>query len=80
MNINDSLLFLKICRDTICEMINENDFKYFIQNKASDYQIMSIITNNKIPTEKYNLVKEYEVWDTFGELMFEQKFYHFLLQ
>jgi len=71
MNINDSLLFLKICRDTICEMINENDFKYFIQNEASDYQIISIITTNEIPNEKYNNIKEYQLWEQFQELVYE---------
>lgn len=71
MNINDSLLFLKICRDTICETSNNRDLNYFVQNKASDYQIMSIIVNNEIPQEKYNITQEYKLWEQFQDLIYE---------
>ena len=73
MNINDSLLFLKICRDTICEMNDNKELNYFIQNEASDYQIISVIVNNELPTEKYNIVEEYKVWETFQDLIYENK-------
>ena len=56
INITDSLLFLSIARNTIDEMHTQKDFKYFIQNEASDYQIMSILINNEIPEEKYNIM------------------------
>ena len=71
MNINDSLLFLKICRDTICEINDNKELNYFIQNEASDYQIINIIVNNEIPTEKYNITKEHETWEIFQDLIYE---------
>jgi len=70
-NIKDSLLFLSICRNTIQEIAIDKDLKYFIQTEASDYQIMGIIINNKIPIEKYNITKENELWVTFQNLIYE---------
>jgi len=71
MNINNSLLFLKICRTTICEIYNEKELNYFIQNEASDYQIMNIIVNDIIPNEKYNIKKENQLWEQFQDLVYQ---------
>ncbi len=71
MNIKDSLLFLKICRNTIYEMTDNQELKYFIHVEASDYQIMNVIVNNEIPLEKYNIKKEYKLWEQFHKLVYE---------
>jgi hypothetical protein len=71
MNINDSLLFLKICRDTICETSSNKELNYFIQNEASDYQIINIIVNNEIPEKKYDIVDEHKIWEHFQDLIYE---------
>ncbi len=78
VNISNSLLFLSICRDTICEMHPQKDFNYFIQNEASDYQIMSIIVNNEIPDEKYNTIEEKKIWNTFQYIACENLNYKLL--
>lgn len=67
----NSLIFLKIGRDTLCELIDDKDFKYFIQTEASDYQIMNILVHNTIPEEKYNEIKENQLWEQFQELICE---------
>jgi len=71
INIIDSFLFLSISRDIISEMFTEKDLKYFIQYEASDYQIINIIINNEIPKEKYNINKEYKLWNKFKQLIYE---------
>jgi hypothetical protein len=71
INIKDSLLFLKICRNTICEMYDNKELNHFILNEASDYQIMNVIINNEIPTEKYNITKENQLWEQFQDLIYE---------
>jgi len=53
-------------------MYTNKEFKYFIQNEASDYQIMNIIVHNEIPIEKYNLVKENILWNQFKDLVYEK--------
>jgi len=56
----------------------QKDFNYFIQNEASDYQVMSIIVNNEIPEEKYNSIEEKKLWDTFQYIACENLNYKFL--
>jgi hypothetical protein len=56
----------------------QEDFKYFIQNEASDYQIISIIVDNYIPEEKYDSIAERQLWDKFQNIANENlnlKFY-----
>ena len=74
-NVKDSLLFLSICRNTLSEMYEDKDLKYFIQNEATDYQIISLIVNNKIPVEKYNLEKEYQQWNKLQKIVIESSIY-----
>jgi len=71
MNINNSLLFLRICRDTICEIYTDRELNYFIQNEASDYQIINIIVHNEIPFEKYNIIEEKKVWKQFQNSIYK---------
>lgn len=66
-NIKESFLFLSICRDTLCEMYDNEEIKYFIKNEASDYQIISMIVDGKIPTAKYNLKEEKKQWEIFQQ-------------
>jgi len=70
-NIKNSLLFLSIGRNTICEMSDNKELQYFIQNEASDYQIINILVNNKIPETKYNISEEYKVWNLFQNIIQE---------
>lgn len=80
MNINDSLLFLKIGRNTICEMYGNKELTYFIQNEATDYQIMNIIVNGEIPLEKYNTSKENHLWEQFQESICDNDLYKLFVE
>ena len=71
INIKDSLLFLKLSRNTICEIYPDKELNYFIQNEATDYQIMNVIVHEIIPTEKYNIQKENQLWEQFQDLIYE---------
>lgn len=53
--IKESLLFLLVMRETLCLLIDESNISYrknlksFIINEASDYQIISLIIDGKLP-------------------------------
>ena len=67
----ESLLFLKLARNSICESIDtskvgkKNELKEYIQNEASDYEIIHLITLGEMPEEKFNDVLESYVWDLY---------------
>lgn len=72
-NIRDSILFLLTSRKTISDFIvsesNLNDVdkvlaKNFIMNEASDYEIMSILMRSQLPDEKYDQLKENNLFDS----------------
>jgi hypothetical protein len=72
-NIKDSILFLLTSRKTISDFIvsetklNDVDkvlAKNFIMNEASDYEIMSILMRSQFPDEKYNQLKENNLFDS----------------
>lgn len=69
VNIKEKLLFLSICRHTLCEMYDNIELKKFIVNEATDYQIISTIVNNKIPYEKNNPVEEKKQWEIFQHII-----------
>lgn len=71
INLQNSLLFLNICRNTLYESYDNKELKYFIHNEATNYQIMNIIVNNEIPLEKFNLIKEQKLWDQFQQTLYE---------
>ncbi len=71
INIKNSLLFLSICRNTLNEMNTDKDLKYFLMYEASDYQIMNIIVNDEIPLEKYDALKEQDLWNNFQHTLQE---------
>jgi len=70
-NIADSLLFLLSARDAIRDTVefssigNKEEVKNFITNEASDYQVMSLLINGELPKEKFNFIKEINL---FSEL------------
>jgi hypothetical protein len=72
VKIKESLLFLSICRDTLCEIYDNKELQYFLKNEATDYQIIHIINNEEIPEEKYNLKKESRQWDIFQHIIKEK--------
>lgn len=70
--VTESLMFLAIARNTICESLKYEDIpegvdeiKNFIKNEASDYQIMEILVTGTLPDEKYNYEREYRLWEAF---------------
>jgi len=64
--VEDTVAFLSIGRDTICEFIESQghngnqlkEMKNFIMNEASDYQILSVLTDDILPDETSNPVAE----------------------
>ena len=70
-NVADSLLFSLSARDAIRDTVNlssiENkvEVKNFITNEASDYQVMSLLVNGELPKQKFNPIKEINL---FSEL------------
>ena len=67
----ESLLFLRLARNSICESIDQTDLqqkeelKSYIQNEATDYEVMHFITLGELPEDKFNKVNEQHVWDLF---------------
>lgn len=71
--ILETLFFLKVARESVCESIkgsevkNKADLVNYIQNEASDYEIMHLLTVGEMPEEKFNVQRENEVWAIFKE-------------
>jgi len=69
----ETLFFLKVARNNICESIKNSNVKEkqeltdYIQNEASDYEVMHLITLGEMPENKFDAVAEQEVWDIFKE-------------
>ena len=67
----ESLFFLKTARNYVCESINNSDvdnaeeLKNYIQNEASDFEIMHLVTLGEMPEEKYYAEAEDIIWDIF---------------
>lgn len=67
----ETVLFLKIARNNICESIKRSDIEEkeelvsYIQNEASDYEVMHVTVLGEMPEEKFDPVLEEEVWDLF---------------
>ena len=59
-SIGESVLFLLTARSTLAEMIAESDHENademigFLLNEATDYEIMSLLVDGKLPVERYN--------------------------
>jgi hypothetical protein len=74
-HIIDSLLFLTIARNTLCEMINVDGVedielaKDFFRDEASDFQIMEILVTGDVPDERFNLDREHRLWEAFKKVI-----------
>ena len=72
-NLSDSLLFLGCARTALRNIVENSemekeDMNYlsnFIMNEATDYQVMSMLITDEVPTEKHNAAHEAFL---FGEL------------
>lgn len=69
----ESLFLLKVARGYVSESImsseleEKQDLVNYIQNEASDYEVMHLVILGEMPEEKYNTVAEAEVWSLFKE-------------
>ncbi len=69
----ESLFFLKVARGYISESIKNSEVEEkpelikYIQNEASDYEVMHLVLLGEMPEEKFNSVVEHEVWQLFRE-------------
>jgi hypothetical protein len=63
-NIRESVLFLLSARDTLTQMVlesnheNSDEMVGFLENEASDYEIMSLLVTGVLPEEKQNIAAE----------------------
>jgi len=71
----ESLLFLKIARNSVCESIKSSEVNEqtellnYIQNEASDFEVMHLITLGEMPEMKFDDLAEQAVWSVFQEDM-----------
>jgi len=69
----ESLFLLKVARGYVAESIMNSDIDEkqelinYIQNEASDYEVMHLVTLGEMPEEKYDNVAEQAVWNIFKE-------------
>ena len=67
----ESLLFLKLARQSVCKSIDESsveektELKDYIQNEASDYEVIHLITLGEMPEDKFDDISEQVVWECF---------------
>jgi len=63
-DLGDSVLFLLAARRTLAEMVEDSGTENadvmveFLMNEASDYEIMSLLVDGKLPDEKYDTGNE----------------------
>jgi hypothetical protein len=73
--IIESLLFLKLARNSICESIDNSsieekaELKDYIQNEASDYEVIHLVTLGEMPENKFDDISEQFVWECFKKDM-----------
>jgi len=71
----ESLLFLKLARQSICESIDNSsieekvELKDYIQNEASDYEVIHLVTLGEMPENKFDDISEQIVWECFRKDM-----------
>jgi len=79
-NAADSILFLRAARNAVCETITvsetaDRDFVpemiNFVQNEATDYQVMSLMMDNELPEEKHNIVAEGVLFERYRDGILE---------
>ena len=82
-NLSDSILFLSSAREALKRTIDVSEMlkidkvesSNFIMNEASDYEIMSLLMNEELPTQKYNLEEEYSLFDQLKLMVVENYSY-----
>jgi len=78
-NVGDSVLFLMAARTSLSNIIeakkedNSKELISFIQNEASDYQIMNLLLHGTLPEEKYNVTAEAILFSDLKESMLINK-------
>jgi len=71
--ILETLFFLKVARESVCGSIrssrveNKTALINYIQNEASDYEVMHLVTLGEMPKEKFNYAAEQKVWELFKQ-------------
>lgn len=69
----ETLFLLKIARNYVTESIikskveEKQELVNYIQNEASDYEVMHLVTLGEMPEEKFDAAAEEEVWNIFKE-------------
>jgi hypothetical protein len=79
MKVTDSILFLSCSRRALKEQVLKSKleevkrvaFSEFIMNEATDYEIMSLLVDNKLPKEKYNQEAEIQLFAEFKHMVIE---------
>ena len=72
-SIGESVLFLLSARDTLASMVAESDHGNademigFLLDEATDYEIMSLLVDGKLPEERYNEGHEYVLFSKLKE-------------
>ena len=67
----ESLFLLKVARGYVSESIMSSDIEEkqelvnYIQNEASDYEVMHLVTMGEMPEDKFDSYTEAEVWNFF---------------
>lgn len=73
-SVRESIIFLAYARNAICEMVEfleeadddrKKELTNYIQNEASDYEIIHLLVTEDIPEEKYDIVEEEALWEIF---------------
>lgn len=76
-NVRNSLDFMLCARSTLNEIVSSSrvkketkkSFKNFIMNEASDYEVISLLVEEKLPKKKYDFVKENELFQKFNTII-----------
>lgn len=74
-NLTNSIDFLLSARETLGLLVaesyvdNNDELCNFIQNEATDFQILHLLMTNELPSEKQNLALECELLEGFKKLI-----------
>lgn len=79
INVSESILFLTSARIALKESIQyskldegrKRELKNFVMKEATDYQVMSLLVNETLPEEKYNIQEEVALFESYKDLMSE---------
>jgi len=74
----ESLFFLKLARTDVVESVEISDIEEktelinYIQNEASDYEIMHLLTLGEMPENKFDNDNEQMVWEIFKRVLVQE--------